>query len=66
MFKELQIIGSRVTLGDYPRALRLMEQNKFHPDLLVTEVFGLKQLDQAFQFMEDKPDQYLKLLVKNE
>ncbi len=31
-----------------------------------TEVFELKQLDQAFQFLEDKPDQYLKLLVKNE
>ena len=66
VFKELQIIGSRVTLGDYPRAIRLMELNKFHPDLLVTEVFELKQLDQAFQFLEDKPDQYLKLLVKNE
>jgi L-gulonate 5-dehydrogenase len=66
VFKELQIVGSRVTLGDYPRALQLMELNKFHPELLVSEIFDLKQLDRAFHLLEDKPDQYLKVLVKNE
>lgn len=53
-------------MGDYPRAIRLMELNKFHPDLLVSEVFELKQLDQAFHFLEDEPEKYIKLLVKNE
>jgi len=66
VFKELQIVGSRVTLGDYPRALQLMELNKFHPELLVSEIFDLKHVDQAFHLLEDKPDQYLKVLVKNE
>lgn len=66
VFKELQIVGSRVTLGDYPRALQLMELNKFHPELFVSEVFDLKQLDRAFHLLEDKPDQYLKVLVKND
>ena len=66
VLKELQIAGSRVTMGDYPRAIRLMDLNKFHPDLLVSEVFELKQLDQAFHFLEDEPEKYIKLLVKNE
>jgi threonine dehydrogenase-like Zn-dependent dehydrogenase len=66
VFKELEIVGSRVTLGDYPRALQLMELNKFHPELFVTEVFTLRQLDRAFHFLEEKPDQYLKVLVQNE
>lgn len=66
VFKELQIVGSRVTLGDYPRALQLMELKKFHPELFVSEVFDLRQLDRAFHLLEDKPDQYLKVLVKNE
>ncbi len=65
VFKELQIVGSRVTLGDYPRALRLMELNKFHPDLLISEVLQLDELDKAFHLLEEKPDQYLKVLVKN-
>lgn len=66
VLKELQIVGSRVTLGDYPRALQLMKLNKFHPELFISEVFSLKQLDQAFHLLEDKPDQYLKVLVKND
>lgn len=66
VFKELQIVGSRVTLGDYPRALQLMELDKFHPELFVSEVFELQQLDRAFHLLEEKPDQYLKVLVKNE
>jgi L-gulonate 5-dehydrogenase len=65
VFKELQIVGSRVTLGDYPRALQLMALKKFHPELFVSEVFDLQQLDRAFHLLEDKPDQYLKVLVKN-
>lgn len=66
VFKELQIVGSRVTLGDYPRALQLMELDKFHPELFVSEVFELQQLGRAFHLLEEKPDQYLKVLVKNE
>ena len=65
VFKELQIVGSRVTLGDYPRALRLMELGKLHPDLLISEVLQLHELDKAFHLLEENPEKYLKILVKN-
>ncbi len=65
VLKELEIVGSRVTLGDYPRALRLMALGKFQPDLFISEVFALQDLDQAFQLLEEKPDRYLKVLIKN-
>jgi threonine dehydrogenase-like Zn-dependent dehydrogenase len=65
VFKELEIVGSRVTFGDYPRALRLMELNRFHPELLISEVFDLKEIDKAFHYLEEKPDRYLKVLVKH-
>ena len=65
VYKELQIVGSRVTLGDYPRALRLMELGKLHPDLLISEVLQLHELDTAFHLLEEKPEQYLIVLVKN-
>ena len=65
VFKELEIVGSRVTFGDYPRALRLMELNRFHPELLISEVFDLNQIDRAFDLLEEKPDRYLKVLVKH-
>ena len=65
VFKELQIIGSRVTLGDYPRALRLMALGKLHPELLISEVLQLHELDKAFHLLEEQPEKYLKILVKN-
>ncbi len=39
VLKELQILGSRVTLGDFPRALDLMARNRFHQDLLVSKIY---------------------------
>ena len=66
VFKELQIVGSRVTLGDFPRAIQLMEMGRFHPDLLVSEVFELERLEKAFHLLEDKPDEILKVMVKIE
>jgi len=65
VLKELQIVGSRVTLGDYPRALRLMALQKFHPNLLISDVVALNEIDKAFHLLEEKPDQYIKILVKN-
>lgn len=65
VLKELQIVGSRVTLGDYPRALRLMALQKFHPDLLISDVVALNELGKAFHLLEEKPGQYIKILVKN-
>jgi len=64
--KELDIVGSRVTLGDYPRALRLMALNKFQPELLISEVVAVDELDRAFRLLEEKPDQYLKILVRHQ
>ncbi|KPJ76219.1 MAG: hypothetical protein AMJ54_12270 [Deltaproteobacteria bacterium SG8_13] len=66
VFKELQIVGSRVTLGDFPRAIQLMDMGRFHPDLLVSEVFELENLGEAFHLLEDKPDEILKVMVKIE
>ena len=66
VYKELQIVGSRVTLGDYPRALELMALNKFHPDLLISKVVTLNELHKAFHLLEEKPEQYLKVIVKHQ
>lgn len=42
-----------------------MERGTFHTDLLVSEVLPLHDLDKAFQLLEEKPEQYLKVMVKN-
>jgi len=62
--KEIQLVGSRVTLGDFPRALSLMSQDRFHPDLLISKECGLDETGEAFRLLEEKPDRYLKFLIR--
>jgi L-gulonate 5-dehydrogenase len=62
--KEIQLVGSRVTLGDFPRALSLMSQGRFHPDLLISKESRLEEIGEAFRLLEEEPDRYLKFLIK--
>jgi threonine dehydrogenase-like Zn-dependent dehydrogenase len=62
--KEIQLVGSRVTLGDFPRALSLMSQGRFHPDLLISKEFPLEETGEAFRLLEEGPHRYLKFLIK--
>ena len=39
---------------------------KNHPDLLISEVVAMNELDKALHLLEEKPDQYLKILAKNQ
>jgi L-gulonate 5-dehydrogenase len=36
VLKEAEVIASRVTLGEFPRAIQLMSRGLLHPELLVT------------------------------
>jgi len=62
--KEVQLVGSRVTLGDFPRALSLMVQERFHPDLFISNEFPLEETGRAFRLLEEEPDRYLKFLIR--
>jgi L-iditol 2-dehydrogenase len=62
--KEIQLVGSRVTLGDFPRALSLMSQGRFHPDLLISKECSLEETGEAFRLLEEGPDHFLKFLIK--
>jgi threonine dehydrogenase-like Zn-dependent dehydrogenase len=62
--KEIQLVGSRVTLGDFPRALSFMSQGRFHPDLFISKEFPLEETAKAFRLLEEEPDLFLKFLIK--
>jgi (R,R)-butanediol dehydrogenase/meso-butanediol dehydrogenase/diacetyl reductase len=48
VLKEAQIIASRVTMGEFPRAIRLLSKGLVHPELLVTEQVPLRDITAAF------------------
>jgi (R,R)-butanediol dehydrogenase/meso-butanediol dehydrogenase/diacetyl reductase len=63
VIKEAQIIASRVTLGEFPRAIRLMEKGLLHPEWLITHQMPLKDITTAFEMVDGQDPQTLKIVL---
>jgi 2-desacetyl-2-hydroxyethyl bacteriochlorophyllide A dehydrogenase len=67
VLKEAQIIASRVTRGEYPRAIQMMSRNLLHPDLLITDVQPVVNIANAFSQVDREDPETIKIVldVKN-
>ena len=63
VLKEAQIIASRVTLGEFPRALRLMSRGLLHPELLITHRLPLGDVTAAFDKVDREAPDVLKVVL---
>jgi 2-desacetyl-2-hydroxyethyl bacteriochlorophyllide A dehydrogenase len=63
VIKEAQIIASRVTLGEFPRALHLMAKGLLHPDLLVTHQVAMREITAAFERVDRDEPSTLKVVL---
>jgi threonine dehydrogenase-like Zn-dependent dehydrogenase len=63
VWKEAEIIASRVTLGEFPRALRMLARGRLHPDRIVTHELPLERIGEAFELMLDPQAQAIKVLL---
>ncbi len=63
VWKEAEIIASRVTLGEFPRTLRMLARNRLHPEKLITHEFPLERIGEAFELMLDPEGQAVKVLL---
>jgi L-iditol 2-dehydrogenase len=63
VLKEAQIIASRVTLGEFPRALRLMGKGLLHPELLVTDQIALRDVAAAFEKVDREDPNTIKVVL---
>lgn len=63
VIKEAQIIASRVTMGEFPQAIRLMAKGLLHPELLVTSQRPLWDIAGAFADMEREDTDEIKIVV---
>jgi threonine dehydrogenase-like Zn-dependent dehydrogenase len=64
IWKEARIIASRVSHGEYPLVLDKLQENMLHPELLISEVFPARRIQEAFEVLEQDPEKYLKILVR--
>ncbi len=57
VIKEAEIIATRVTMGEFPRAIRMMSKGVLHPDLLITHQMSMHDVTRAFEIVDqDQPD----------
>jgi 2-desacetyl-2-hydroxyethyl bacteriochlorophyllide A dehydrogenase len=63
VLKEAQIIASRVTLGEFPRAISLIARNAVHPELLVTHQMPLADVTAAFERVDQEAADTIKVVL---
>jgi len=62
--KELDVLGSRNSLGDFPRVIETLEQGRFPFDRVVTEIVPLEQAPRALKSWSENPNAVTKIIVK--
>ncbi len=63
VLKEARIIASRVTLGEFGRAVRLMAKGLLHPGLIVTDQVALSDIAAAFARVDREDPRTLKVVL---
>ncbi len=66
VIKEAEIIASRVTLGEFPRAIRLLSKRLVHPELLVTDERPLRDITRAFAQVDSEDPETIKIVLDME
>jgi L-gulonate 5-dehydrogenase len=63
VIKEAQIIASRVSLGEFPRAIRLLGKGLLHPELLITDQLPMRDVALAFQRLDAEDPKMIKMVL---
>lgn len=63
VLKEAEIIATRVTCGEFPRAIRLLSRGVLHPELLVTDQMPLRDIDAAFAKVDNEDPRTIKVVL---
>jgi threonine dehydrogenase-like Zn-dependent dehydrogenase len=63
VLKEARIVASRVTLGEFARAIRLLAKRRLHPELLVTDRLPLRDVARAFEQVDREDPRTIKVVL---
>ena len=64
IWKEAQIIASRVTHGEFAEVIDQMAQGKLHPEALITKTLAMSEANVAFGMLDQAPGEHLKVLLE--
>ena len=63
VLKEAQLIASRVSLGEFPRAIRMLGKGLLHPELLITDELPMRDVARAFERLDAEDPQMIKMVL---
>lgn len=63
VLKEARIVASRVTRGEFARAIRMLAKRRLHPELLVTDTVPLRDVAAAFEKVDREDPRTLKVVL---
>lgn len=63
IWKEAQIVSSRVSDGEFTEVLKNLDQGKLKPEALISKVMHGSQIQEAFTLIQNEKEKYLKVLL---
>jgi threonine dehydrogenase-like Zn-dependent dehydrogenase len=63
VMKEGEIIATRVTAGEFPRALRLLAKGLLHPERLITHEIPVRDVAAAFKLVDGENPGVIKVVL---
>ncbi len=64
--KELDIYGSRNSVGEFPLALEMIEKGKVNVWAIISEIISLDEVPKYLEILANEPSRFLKVLGKVE
>lgn len=62
--KELTLVGSRMNLNRFPEVLKWMENGTIHPEKMITAVYPVEQIQEAFEKLAEKSGTDIKTIIR--
>ena len=64
--KELDVMGSRNALDEFSEVIRMLEEKNFDSDRLITSVYKMENVNEAFRYWKENPGDVIKILAEIE
>lgn len=64
IWKEGKIIASRVSHGEFARAIDALAAGKLRPEKMITGILDLSDAQKGFELLESSPEENLKILLR--
>lgn len=61
--RELDVVGSRLSIGQFPKVVQWLEQGRVHPEKIITHRLPFEQAQKGLELMQDNPGECSKVLL---